>query len=107
MPSRRSFLTTAGGLAAVGAAGPVLAQFRVEISGVGATQVPIAINRFRDEDRAPQAIAPIVRADLERSGVFRIVDASTNLDETGSPNFGEDGTMTTCGVPVLAEGAST
>jgi len=89
MPSRRSFLTTAGGLAALGAAGRALAQFRVEISGVGATQVPIAINRFRDEDRAPQAIAPIVRADLERSGVFRIVDANANLDENGSPSFSE------------------
>ena len=89
MPSRRSFLTMAAGLAAAGAAGPALAQFRVEISGVGATQVPIAVNRFRDEDRAPQAIAPIVRADLERSGVFRIVDANATLDETGSPSFSE------------------
>ena len=89
MPSRRSFLTFSGGLAALGAAGPALAQFRVEISGVGATQVPVAINRFRDEDRAPQAVAPIVRADLERSGVFRIVDANSNLDENGSPSFSE------------------
>ena len=89
MPTRRSFLATASSLAAIGAAHPAFAQFRVEISGVGATQVPIAINRFRDEDRAPQAIAPIVRADLERSGVFRIVDANATLDETGSPSFSE------------------
>jgi TolB protein len=90
MFSRRSFLAATGGLAASGLAGvasPALAQFRVEISGVGATQVPIAINRFRDEDRVPQAIAPIVRADLERSGVFRLVDADARLDENGAPNF--------------------
>ena len=48
-----------------------LAQFRVEISGVGATQVPIAIAKFRDEDKTNQVLSAIVRADLERSGVFR------------------------------------
>ena len=31
---------------------PAWAQFRVEISGVGATQLPVAIARFRDEDKA-------------------------------------------------------
>jgi TolB protein len=90
--SRRSFLAATGGVTASGLAGlaaPALAQFRVEISGVGATQVPIAINRFRDEDRAPQAVAPIVRADLERSGVFKLVDAEVRLDETGAPSFTE------------------
>ncbi|MBL8352769.1 MAG: Tol-Pal system protein TolB [Burkholderiaceae bacterium] len=59
----------------------VQAQFRVEISGIGATQLPIAIARFRDEDRSGQAIAAIVRADLERSGAFRSVEAGAALDE--------------------------
>ena len=66
-------------------AGPVQAQFRVEISGVGATQLPIAIARFRDEDRAGLAISAIVQADLERSGVFRSVDASGVIDELARP----------------------
>lgn len=61
------------------------AEFRVEISGVGATQVPVAIARFRDEDRAGQAISAIVRADLERSGRFRLLDATDALDETAQP----------------------
>ena len=34
---------------------PGRAQFKVEISGVGATQLPIAIARFRDEDRSGQS----------------------------------------------------
>jgi TolB protein len=68
---------------------PARAQFRVEISGVGATQVPIAIARFRDEDKSGQSISSIVRADLERSGLFRIVDAPAVIDETAQPAMAE------------------
>lgn len=66
---------------------PAHAQFRVEISGVGGTQLPIAIVKFRDEDRATPSLSPsaIVRADLERSGVFRSVDAPGDLDENTQP----------------------
>ena len=68
---------------------PVRAQFKVEISGVGATQLPIAIVRFRDEDRSGQSPSAIIRADLERSGAFRGVDNSATLDETSQPQWGE------------------
>ena len=63
------------------------AQFRVEISGIGATQLPLAVTRFRDEDRSGQAISAIVRADLDRSGLFRIVDSSGSLDERSQPQL--------------------
>ncbi len=66
---------------------PALAQFHVEISGVGATQIPIVLGRFRDEDRQPQSISAIVRADLERSGVFKIVDGPAPADENGQPDY--------------------
>ncbi|WP_428425569.1 Tol-Pal system beta propeller repeat protein TolB [Methylibium sp.] len=63
-----------------------MAQFRVEISGVGATQVPIAIVKFRDEEKAAQPVGAILRADLERSGVFRNLDtAGVALDEGSQP----------------------
>ena len=68
---------------------PAWAQFKVEISGVGATQLPIAVARFRDEDRSGQSPSAIIRADLERSGAFRGVDNSATLDETSQPQFGE------------------
>jgi TolB protein len=66
---------------------PAHAQFRVEISGVGATQLPIAIVKFRDEERAAPSlsISGIVRADLERSGVFKNIDAPGALDENSQP----------------------
>jgi TolB protein len=68
---------------------PVAAQFRVEISGVGATQLPIAVVRFRDEDKSNQSPSAIIRADLERSGAFKIVDAPGALDETSQPRMPE------------------
>jgi len=64
-----------------------LGQFRVEVSGVGLTQLPIAVAPFRGEAQAPQKAAAIVQADLERSGQFRAVDASgAQLDETTRPD---------------------
>ena len=63
------------------AAGPAAAQFRVEISGVGATQVPVVVAAFRDEAASGTPVAPIIRADLLRSGLFRVNEAPTPMDE--------------------------
>jgi TolB protein len=80
--SRRLLL---GGLLATSLV-PAFAQFRVEVTGVGTTQLPIAVAAFRGDDAAPQKIAAIVQADLERSGQFRAVDAAgVALDETSRP----------------------
>lgn len=66
---------------------PAMAQFRVEVSGVGLTQLPIAVSTFRGDDAAPQKIAAIIQADLERSGQFRGVDAAgAAMDETTRPD---------------------
>jgi TolB protein len=68
-------------------AGPALAQFRVEVTGVGTTQLPIAIAPFRGDAELQQKVAAIVQADLERSGQFRAVDgAGAALDETSRPD---------------------
>lgn len=77
-------------LLASAGAGPALAQFRVEVTGVGLTQLPIAIAPFRGEAEAPQKIAAIIQADLERSGQFRAIDPSggAGLDETSRPDLG-------------------
>jgi TolB protein len=75
--SRRRLL----GSVAAGLAWPAWAQFRVEISGVGATQLPVAIAAFRDESGASVAISQVVRADLERSGLFRVQAVGDALDE--------------------------
>lgn len=67
---------------------PTFAQFRVEVSGVGMTQLPIAIAPFRGEAQSPQKIGSIVKADLERSGMFRSVDAAGVVaDENTRPDL--------------------
>ncbi len=66
---------------------PAQADFRVEISGVGLTQIPIAIAKFRGEDTAPEKITQIVFADLERSGQFRSTPAGMVIDEVSKPDF--------------------
>ena len=70
------------------AALPAFAQFRVEVTGVGLTQLPIAVAPFRGEAEAPQKIAAIIQADLERSGQFRAIDPSgAALDEGSRPDL--------------------
>ena len=81
--SRRSAIA----LLAAGAA-PAFSQFRVEVTGVGMTQVPLAILPFRGEAQSPQKISSIVKADLERSGLFRAIDpGAQTADETTRPDL--------------------
>jgi TolB protein len=75
--SRRRWLGTSAALAAA----PAAAQFRVEIAGVGGTQIPIAIGALRDEERSPVAISQVLRANLERSGLFRPLPGPAGADE--------------------------
>ena len=67
---------------------PAHAQFRVEVSGIGMTQVPIAVAAFKGEDTAPQKVSAIILADLERSGQFRSLDATgLAMDELSLPDL--------------------
>lgn len=62
------------------AARPAQAQLRVDISGVGATQYPIAIADFTGDPHG-QAVGEVIRADLTRSGQFKLINATgANLD---------------------------
>jgi TolB protein len=54
---------------------PAQAQLRVDISGVGATQYPIAIADFGG-DAQGQTVGEVIRADLTRSGQFRLINAT-------------------------------
>ncbi len=81
------------------------AEFRIDISGVGGTQIPVALGKFKDEARAPQPLSAIIRADLERAGLFKVLDASADrLDENGRPAFAD---WRTKGADALAAGSVT
>ena len=68
------------------------AQLSIEVTGAGAQRIPIAIAPFSGEGALAQGISAIVRADLERSGLFRPLDvpvASPPLTEASSVNYAE------------------
>lgn len=77
------------GAVALAALPSVHAQFRVEVSGVGLTQVPFSVAPFKGNESLPHDLAAVVRADLERSGQFRHVapGAGTALDEMSRPDL--------------------
>ena len=56
------------------AAIPASAQLSIEITGAGAQRIPIAVVPFAGEGALAQGISAIVRADLERSGLFRTLE---------------------------------
>lgn len=67
---------------------PAYAQFRVDVSGVGLTQVPISIAAFKGEATSTQKISAIVSADLARSGQFQVIDAGAAvMDENTQPDM--------------------
>ena len=51
------------------------AQLKIEITGFGSSQFPIAIAPLRGEETLPQKLTDIVAADLARSGFFKIIDS--------------------------------
>src|SRR5262245_7531123 len=74
------------------AAFPASAQLTIEVTGAGAQRIPIAIAPFPGEGALPTAITSIVRADLERSGLFRMVEvpvAGTPPTEASAVNYAE------------------
>jgi TolB protein len=63
------------------------AQLRVEIAGVGNNQIPVAVAAFADESVAPDQVSAVIKADLERSGVFKVIDAGQVISETASVDY--------------------
>ncbi len=84
------FLNALGLLAALLFLSPAAAQLRVEITGVGSNQFPIAVAAFKRDGEIPQPVDEIIRANLQRSGLFRLIDpGSAPLADTAAVNFAE------------------
>lgn len=65
------------------------AQLKVDISGVGATQYPIAIADFAGDAQGSN-VSEIIRADLSRSGQFRLINATgSNLNVESQITYSE------------------
>ncbi|MDR2240723.1 MAG: Tol-Pal system beta propeller repeat protein TolB [Zoogloeaceae bacterium] len=65
----------------------VRAQLTIEITGAGANRIPIAITDFTGEPGIARAVAMVVRADLQRSGLFKLVETDTPLAENYMADF--------------------
>jgi len=100
----RWYVRTTFALAALCMALSVRAQLQVDIAGVGATQYPIAIVDFALDPQG-QALADVVRADLTRTGQFRLINAAGAELTADTPVSAED--WNTRGADYLAYGSLT
>jgi len=53
---------------------PAHAELTIEITGAGEHQIPIAVVPFAGDEKLAQSISGVVAADLQRSGLFRLVN---------------------------------
>lgn len=66
------------------------AQLSIEITGAGANRIPVAIADFLGDATASRIVTSTVRSDLERSGLFKLVDTTgVALDENSPINFAD------------------
>jgi TolB protein len=67
---------------------PSHAQMSIEITGVGQSLYPIAVTRFKDENKLPISITDIIRQDLARSGYFKNTEnGNASENDEGTPNY--------------------
>jgi TolB protein len=72
----------------IGASTPTFAQMNIEITGVGQSLYPIAVMRFKDEQKLPINITEIIRQDLARSGYFKNTENGNAVEsDEGTPNY--------------------
>ena len=72
----------------ISTATPALAQMNIEITGVGQSLYPIAVMRFKDENKLPTSITEIIRQDLARSGYFKNTENGNAVEsDEGTPNY--------------------
>jgi len=60
----------------------------IEIKGVGQSLYPVAVSRFKDENKLPVSITDVVRQNLARSGYFKNTEVGNGIeDDQVMPNF--------------------
>ncbi len=85
--SRRLFLACGLGCGLF-AGGISHAQLSIEITGAGANRIPVAIADFAGEPTLSRIVTGTVRSDLERSGLFKVLDpAGMMLDENAAIDY--------------------
>jgi TolB protein len=69
---------------------PAHAELTIEITGAGANRIPLAITDFGGDPGTSRALTSVIRNDLERSGLFKLVDSSgVAMNESTTPAYGD------------------
>lgn len=69
---------------------PAHAELTIEITGAGANRIPVAIADFGGDAGLARALTSVVRGDLERSGLFRLIDTGgATLNESTPPVYSD------------------
>ena len=63
-------------------------QMRIDVSGIGANQIPLAIANFGSAGGNANGVDAVIRSDLARSGMFRVIDLNQTLTETSTLDLG-------------------
>jgi TolB protein len=64
------------------------AQLSIEVTGAGANRIPVTIADFGGDPGMSRAVTSVIRSDLERSGLFKLVEqAQPGLTEASSIDF--------------------
>ena len=67
-----------------------MATLNIEIIGAGENQIPVAIVPFGGDEKLAQSINEVVTGDLQRSGLFRLVDpAGKSPHEPAEVNYAD------------------
>ncbi len=69
---------------------PSHAELTIEITGAGANRIPLAIADFGGDQGTSRTLTSVIRGDLERSGLFKMIDASgVAMNESTNPAYGD------------------
>lgn len=71
--SRRRVLAGAGALGAAAFAPAAFSQLQIQITGVGANRIPLALQPMNGTAQAQIDVYSVVASDLERTGSFRLI----------------------------------
>lgn len=80
---------------------PLHAALDIEIFGGGTSQIPIAIVPFAAEERLAQSVTAVLKSDLQRSGLFRMVSSESSAPHEPSEIIYPDWQMRGANVMVI------
>ena len=59
----------------------------IDIAGFGNKQIPIVIAGFSNESTAPEKVTNIIKADLARTGMFRLIGTDAIIGESADIDY--------------------